>query len=241
LTAPGDLQSSTCRIFPATLEPETDDDELDGCIFELISVESGSALDLSEEDIKTVVGRTLHRGNHQRWKFLKFGHGYLIQSTSSKKFLTIEDDIKEETQVVATFFPVSWEVEIVDPEKKVIKIIWPNEKFALDLVSRVHHSTRKSLVNLMWSAEGEECQLWRLNRCHFEEPPTRDSSKANAPAVDVVINAGTEDGVHIDSKTTTTITTVTTITKHNSTSSALTPSGSKVVQAGSTSLELQHL
>ncbi len=92
----------------------------------------------------------------------------------------------------------------------------------------------------MWSAEGEECQLWRLNRCRFEEPPTKDSSRANAPAVDVVINGGAENGVYIDSKTTTTITTVTTITRHNSTTSA-SPSGGKVVQAESTSPELQHL
>lgn len=46
-----------------------------------------------------------------KWRFEKFGAGYLIQSVQHKTFLTFEGDLVCGSKIVANAFPACWKIE----------------------------------------------------------------------------------------------------------------------------------
>ena len=85
----------------------------------LLNARSGTAMDLSGADGKTVIGYTMHGGPNQQWEFIPTGHGYIIRCVrrsveGHSLYLTTDGSVKHGAAIVASPYPVAWNVEQTD-------------------------------------------------------------------------------------------------------------------------------
>ncbi|KAI0703406.1 hypothetical protein BC835DRAFT_1224871, partial [Cytidiella melzeri] len=78
--------------------------------YSLVNVQSGTSLDLSGADEKSIIGFPSHSGKNQQWRFESLGEGYTMRSLYTGQYLTVEDGIVHEGPLIASPFPVSWKV-----------------------------------------------------------------------------------------------------------------------------------
>lgn len=177
----------------------------------LLNSRSGTALDLSGADRQTVIGYPPHGGENQQWDFIPSGNGYAIRSVwPSDKYdcglyLTVQA-LQDHAPVIATPFPVSWDVRPVD--EGTYQIYWPNTDFVLDLADWGNAAPGTKL-QLMKIKPRESCQIWRLV---CQEEKLKYSQSQSKPSVTETVME-TKDDYRITTirTTTTTATTVTTV------------------------------
>ncbi|KAI8977801.1 ricin B lectin domain-containing protein [Trametes punicea] len=184
----------------------------------LLNARSGTALDMSGADDKTLIGWPMHGGPNQQWEFIPSGPGYVIRCVRRSKdghplYLTTEDGLHEQAAIVASPYPVSWNVEQTDDG---IRISWPNTDFVFDLADW-GSNTRGTKIQLMHLRPGEPCQLWHYTRCapaaeHDKEVEVRSSRAVSPPATTETVSV-TEERDYITTTRTTTTTTITTVTE----------------------------
>ncbi|OJT10621.1 hypothetical protein TRAPUB_12869 [Trametes pubescens] len=184
----------------------------------LLNARSGTAVDMSGADNKTLIGYPMHGGPNQQWEFIPSGHGYVIRCVRRSKeghplYLTTEAGLRENAAIVASPYPVSWNVEHTD---EGIRISWPNTDFVFDLAEWGSNTpgTRIQLVRLK---PGEPCQLWHYTRCapadeHDKEVEVRSARAVSPPATTETVSV-TEERDHITTTRTTTTTTISTVTE----------------------------
>lgn len=189
-------------------------------VYSLANARGGTSMDLSAADNKSVIGFPSHEGKNQQWKFEQLGNGYTIQSVATNLFLTVDEGPADGAFVVASPFPVSWKVETVsEGEQVVVRLMWPNGKFAFDLAG-FGNATPGTKIQLAPSRVEERCQQWILTEHEsnvIEEkastPQELENTTSSAP-LETVLIAEDKDAITTTRTTTTsTITTVTTITR----------------------------
>ncbi|OBZ72955.1 hypothetical protein A0H81_06821 [Grifola frondosa] len=121
----------------------------------LINARSGTALDLQIGDQRSLIGFPMHGGPNQQWEFVPSGQGYMIRSALSVSraeglYLTVEDGIRDHAAVVASAFPVSWNV---NQNEEGIIISWPNTDFVFGLAD-MGSSTPGTEVQLVKAKPG---------------------------------------------------------------------------------------
>ncbi|TRM66803.1 hypothetical protein BD626DRAFT_396979 [Schizophyllum amplum] len=207
-------------LRPAQIVPGT---------YRMKHVDSGKVIDLSGADDRTCIGFLEHGWENQRWIFARLGAGYSIQSAHSQQYMTIDASLANGTAIVASPFPVSWEVQY-DGEEWIIG--WPNSRYFLDL--DCHGLTKVSRTGIqLWRNEDPTCfrrsRVWRLIRMHeiegkarveegdnrAEEGQTRanDSKNDASNTVSETVIDANELGKGLTIVTTTTTTTVTKVVR----------------------------
>ncbi|KAI0773149.1 hypothetical protein BD413DRAFT_473329 [Trametes elegans] len=173
---------------------------------------------MSGMDDKTLIGYPMHGGPNQQWEFIPSGHGYVIRCVRRSQaghplYLTTEDGLRENAAIVASPYPVSWNVEQTDDG---IRISWPNTDFVFDL-AEWGSSTPGTKIQLTRLRPGESCQLWHYTRCARAEHDAKDvdvrSARAVSPPATTETVSVTEEREHITTTRTTTTTTITTVTE----------------------------
>ncbi|KAJ2984322.1 hypothetical protein NUW54_g10542 [Trametes sanguinea] len=130
----------------------------------------------------------MHGGPNQQWEFIPSGHGYVIRSVRRSKeghplYLTTDGGVHEHAAVVASPYPVSWNVEQTEDG---IRISWPNTNLVFDLADW-GSKTPGTKIQLMHLKPGEPCQLWHYTRCapaaeHDNELEVRSARAVSPPA-----------------------------------------------------------
>ena len=82
----------------------------------LLNARGGTAMDLHGGDDTNVIGYPMHGNQNQQWEFIPSGHGYVIRCVRSSKaghalYLTVEGGVRDNAPVVASAYPVAWNVE----------------------------------------------------------------------------------------------------------------------------------
>ncbi|KAF7794191.1 hypothetical protein EIP86_005323 [Pleurotus ostreatoroseus] len=185
-------------------------------VYTLINAGTGTVLDLSDKDKRSVIGFSPHYGPNQQWVFTALGDGYTVRSVTSGLYLTIEETaLGNEPAIVASPFPVAWKIKAAaEGGELFLRIFWPSETYSFDLAD----GKPETKVRLAAYKPQEACQLWRVLEHEGDdvlesskEASANELSVASPPAETLVIS---EDRDCITTtRTTTTVTTVTTVTK----------------------------
>lgn len=174
----------------------------------VFNAKSGTVLDLSGADRQSVIGYPAHWRNNQQWEFIPSGNGYAIRSTwPSDKYdcglyLTVRA-VQDEEPIIATPFPMSWDVRTVDEGS--IQIYWPNTGFVFDLAGR-GSAAPSTKVQLKEVKPREPCQIWRLVR---QEGKSNYSQNQSKPSITETVTETKDD--HRITTVRTTTTTITTV------------------------------
>ncbi|KAI0668230.1 hypothetical protein C8Q78DRAFT_980638 [Trametes maxima] len=183
----------------------------------LLNARSGTAVDMSGMDNKTLIGYPMHGGPNQQWEFIPSGYGYVIRcvrrsAAGDPLYLTTEDGLRDDAAIVASPYPVTWDVEQTEDG---IKISWPNTDFVFDLADW-GSATPGTKIQLMHFKPDQPGQLWHYTRCapaeHEKELEVRSARAVSPPATTETVSV-TEERDHITTTRTTTTTTMTTITE----------------------------
>jgi len=183
----------------------------------LLNARSGTALDLSGADQRTLIGFPAHMGQNQQWEFIPSGRGYTIRSacpSSCGLYLSVES-LCDNAPIVASPFPVSWNVRFDEKEDGAMRIYWPNTDFVIDLADW-GSPTPGTKVQLMREKPGESCQLWRYTRCApAEDQEEKVAQSASRPMISetVIVSEGKDHITTTRTTTTTTVATITTVTR----------------------------
>ncbi|PSR74593.1 hypothetical protein PHLCEN_2v9770 [Hermanssonia centrifuga] len=182
-------------------------------VYTIVNAQSGTVVDLSGADNKSVIGFPQHNGKNQQWRFAPSGGGYTIQSVSSGEYLTL-DSISDGGALRMSPFPVAWRVDSGNEENELlVRILWPNEKYALELADFGNPAPGTKVQLVSYKPE-QACQLWRMIEQQVDstsEDMRYEATSTTAPSEALVISED-KDAV-TTTRTTTTVTTVTTVTK----------------------------
>ena len=121
----------------------------------LLNARGGTAMDLHGGDDTNVIGYPMHGNQNQQWEFIPSGHGYVIRCVRPSKaghalYLTVEGGVRNNAPVVASAYPVAWNVEQTEEGIRYVRlglglgllyrrlthsrrISWPNSNFVFDL------------------------------------------------------------------------------------------------------------
>ncbi|KAI0738176.1 ricin B lectin domain-containing protein [Daedaleopsis nitida] len=192
----------------------------------LLNARSGTAMDLSGADGKTVIGYSMHGGPNQQWEFIPTGHGYIIRCVRRSKeghalYLTTAGGLRDGEEIVASTFPVTWNVEQTEDG---IRISWPNSEYVFDLADW-GNSAPGTKIQLATRKSSEACQHWHYTRCApaSDPEPQTDGSKevgreavsaraVSPPATTETVTV-TEERDFVTTTRTTTTTVITTVTE----------------------------
>ncbi|PSR74887.1 hypothetical protein PHLCEN_2v9477 [Hermanssonia centrifuga] len=156
---PATTSNSPTRRKQSTLKPG---------VYTLVNAQSGTVIDLSVVDHKTVVGFPRHNGDNQQWRFALLGPGYTIQSNSSGEYLTLKEGITHGAALSMSTFPVAWKVDAYEEAagELFVQIFWPSENpYVLELAGGDAALFSKIQLASYWQ-HNERCQLWRVVEVH---------------------------------------------------------------------------
>jgi len=173
-------------------------------------------LDLAGYDWITILAFPKHGGDNQKWEFAPLGPGYSIKSVLKGTYITLNTGAIENGSLIASPYPVSWELEADGYETGLWRIRWPRSNFIFDLPDINDH-----IVNLGSSYPFKPTRLWRLVAAEPEQHETLEFTthspkelKAQPPVVttaDTIVDVeGLKLGGNGEMSITTTTTTVTT-------------------------------
>ncbi|KAH9915556.1 uncharacterized protein BXZ73DRAFT_54208 [Epithele typhae] len=188
----------------------------------LVNARGGTAVDLHGADDRTLIGFHKHGGENQQWEFIPCGRGYVIRCVRRAKdghalYLTTEGGVGEMKAVVASPYPVTWQVE---QDGDAIRVCWPDTKLVWDLADW-GNSKLGTKIHLMERKHKERCQEWHFTRCtptqahdhgHDDEHEVVSARALSPPASTETVTVMEEAG-HITTTRTTTTTVITTVTE----------------------------
>ncbi|KAF9269186.1 hypothetical protein L218DRAFT_994099 [Marasmius fiardii PR-910] len=155
------------KLTPPNLTPGT---------YKIINVEGGTAIDLSKDDGKSVLANTekYEEFSNQQWIFERLGAGYSIRCVRNGAYLSVNLRNGVGESIEASFYPVSWELQVFDLQNNIYWIGWPEREAVFDLHfgkpwpgNKVNIIDKRDPIN--------KCQLWRLVEC------AQRSTKATPP------------------------------------------------------------
>lgn len=94
----------------------------------LLNARSGTALDLSGADHRSVIGWPMHGGPNQQWEFIPTGHGYIVRCIRRSKeghslYLSTEGGVKDGARIIASTYPVAWNIEPTEDGIRCVRVL----------------------------------------------------------------------------------------------------------------------
>ncbi|THG94968.1 hypothetical protein EW026_g6600 [Hermanssonia centrifuga] len=151
-------------------------------VYTLINAQSGTVIDLSVMDHKTVVGFPRHNGDNQQWRLVLLGPGYIIQSISSGEYLTLKEGITHGAALSVSTFPVLWKVDAYEEEDELfVQIFWPSETLSYVLELAGGDTALFTKIQLASYQHDQRHQLWRVAEVDRWEEQSQFKSGAHTP------------------------------------------------------------
>ncbi|KAF9467499.1 hypothetical protein BDZ94DRAFT_960432 [Collybia nuda] len=183
-------------------------------VYQIFNLASGTVVDVSLDDRKSVKGHPAHGMLNQQWEVVPLGSGYSFRSILNGHYLTLEKGAHEGAHIMATPYPISWSVEPFYLERESWVIAWPNAPLVFDL----HRGSNKpgETIHLCPRRPVEFCQRWRFVPCQdkfLSDPidevmstPTIEPKEHKKPIRNAVTQREVKDA--IPSPTTSTVETI---------------------------------
>ncbi|OSX62764.1 carbohydrate-binding module family 13 protein [Postia placenta MAD-698-R-SB12] len=92
----------------------------------LLNARSGTALDLSGADQRSLIGFPAHMGQNQQWEFIPSGSGYTIRSacaSSCELYLSVES-VRDNAPIIASPFPSCWDVQFDEKHGSALRSVY---------------------------------------------------------------------------------------------------------------------
>lgn len=186
-------------------------------IYKFINRQSGTAMDLAEDDYTRVVGFPPRDDSSQQWEIAPLGAGYTIRNMQTSTYISVKG-IVDNVAVFAGHFPAAWQfttVKVDDENAEMIEIRWPHTGYMFDLANYGSSApgTKVQLMSTRLNPIQHRCRLWKpifiqhtlhsvLLECVGENDETSSTATINA--------ADVPDGGELVLVTTTTTRTVVT-------------------------------
>jgi len=106
-----------------------------GTTYKITNVKSGTVVDLSGEDNKSIIGYPYHGGKNQQWTFNWTGKSWTIHSASSNQYLGVEGTPTDGTRLVAVNDPFEWHIWRDEANQSTYRIFVPFTSYNLDLTN----------------------------------------------------------------------------------------------------------
>ncbi|KAG1768817.1 hypothetical protein EDD22DRAFT_843863 [Suillus occidentalis] len=190
-------------------------------IYKFINRQSGTAMDLAQDDHTRVVGFPPSDDSSQKWEIAPLGAGYTIRNTKTGTYISVKGLVGD-AAVSVGHFPAAWQlitVKVDNENAEMIEIRWPHTGYMFDLADDGNSApgTKVQLMSTRLNPTQHRCRLWKpiliqhtlhsvLMECVGENDET--SSTATINAADVP-----EGGELVLVTTTTTRTVVTKVLK----------------------------
>jgi hypothetical protein len=129
-------------------------------VYEIKNDLLGTTVDFNEVDRKSVVAFQYHGKGNQQWELAPLGKGWTIKSVSSGLYLTIEKGIGAGVPIVASEYPVAWNMQAEHGDPGLVRICWPGSEAVWDL--RDSRGGTPIQLGNRYPQDQPDCKLWRL-------------------------------------------------------------------------------
>ncbi|KAJ4485340.1 carbohydrate-binding module family 13 protein [Lentinula aciculospora] len=136
-----------------------------GNTYKIYNGKSGTILDLSGTDGRTISGFSDNNGDNQKW-LLEQGPGghWTFRSVASGQYLGIGGPVEDGTPLVSVDEPVGWDIYPDDSDSGVFRVYVPGAPTAMNIDLSDHgNPTPGTLVTLWGKWEGKN-QTWRFGQ-----------------------------------------------------------------------------
>jgi len=117
-------------------------------------------VDSNAGDKSSVIAFSYHGQANQQWEFSPLGKGWSIKNMATGLFLTVEKGIGTGVPLVASDFPVAWDIQVDNPDTGLVRILWPNSEAVWDMQDG-RNGTPIQLSN-KYPQDIQDHKLWRL-------------------------------------------------------------------------------
>ncbi|CAL1702567.1 unnamed protein product [Somion occarium] len=135
----------------------------EGHKYRLVNAKSGTTLDLSGGDNKSLIGYDWHGGENQKWILERQGSGWTFKNAASGLYFSVEGNAEDGSPVTASENPTQWDIWPDEEDGSVYRIFLPNTRFNIDLADH-GNPTPGTLVTLWnkWHPGVNQC--WRFEQ-----------------------------------------------------------------------------
>ncbi|KAF9467503.1 ricin B-like lectin [Collybia nuda] len=142
-----------------------------GQTYIITNAKSGTVVDLSGEDNKSIIGFPKHGGTNQRWTLNWTGKSWTFRSVSSEMYLGLNGSPSDGTKLVAVTTPVEWHIWHDEVDPSTYRIFVPFTTFNMDLYAQGSAAPGTPIttwytwkgIHQTWRFElGRACDLTRI-------------------------------------------------------------------------------
>ncbi|THH15412.1 hypothetical protein EW146_g5051 [Bondarzewia mesenterica] len=134
-----------------------------GATYSLVNVKSGTALDLSGADGRSIIGYGFHGHGNQQWVLEQpNGSEWTFRSVETGKYLDIDGEPGNGTLIVASDYPREWDIWPDEQDDSVYRIFIHNTSYNVDLSD--HGNPNPGTPVTLWSKWEGTNQTWRFER-----------------------------------------------------------------------------
>lgn len=131
-----------------------------GQTYTITNAKSGTVMDLSGLDNRSVIGFPAHGGPNQKWTLNWTGRSWTFQSVYSGLYLALDGSPSDGTRLVAAATPAEWHIWHDDVDPSAYRIFVPFTRFNLDLYG--HGNPAPSTPITTWYTWRGIHQTWRF-------------------------------------------------------------------------------
>ncbi|KAG6844367.1 hypothetical protein H0H87_007443 [Tephrocybe sp. NHM501043] len=133
-----------------------------GNVYTITNAKSGTVIDLSGEDNRSIIGFPGYGTPNQQWKLEWTNIGWTFQSVGSGQYLGIDGSNTDGTRLVAVSNPFGWHIWHDEVDPSTYRIFVPNTEFNIDLYAR-GSSVPGTPITLWYKWAGIH-QTWKFAR-----------------------------------------------------------------------------
>ncbi|KAJ3751171.1 carbohydrate-binding module family 13 protein [Lentinula detonsa] len=136
-----------------------------GNVYKIYNGKSGTILDLSGTDGRTVSGFSDNNGDNQKWQ-LEQGPGghWTFRSVASGQYLGVDGPIENGTPLVSVNEPFRWDIYPDDEDSSVFRVYVPGASTATNIDLSDHGNATPGTIVTLWIKWEGKNQTWRFEQ-----------------------------------------------------------------------------
>ncbi|KNZ79033.1 hypothetical protein J132_04733, partial [Termitomyces sp. J132] len=133
-----------------------------GNVYTITNAKSGTVVDLSGRDNRSIIGFPFFNTTNQQWKLEWTSIGWTFQSVGSGHYIGIDGSQSDGTRLVAQTTPFGWDIWHDEVDPSTYRIVVPETSFNVDL-SNFGDPNNGTLVAI-WGQWEALNQTWRFEQ-----------------------------------------------------------------------------
>ncbi|KAF5319547.1 hypothetical protein D9619_008473 [Psilocybe cf. subviscida] len=128
----------------------------------LINAKSGTALDLSGEDNRSIIGYPRHGEENQQWETIRTDAGWHIRNVAHDTYLAVDGVARDDARVIAREEPFIWHLWDDEENPAAIRICVPDTQHNIDLTN--YGDSEPGTPVAIWGRWNAVNQTWFFER-----------------------------------------------------------------------------